>query len=177
MNTFFLIYKLLGKMDHHDVPLRVLEHAAYTFDAVLDQGAYFELKRHRMMTQTPQLLTVELGYTVPRLMIEAGYEEIYREVMEEVADSYRILAEWNPYVASYIVPNGYNRRVLMTLNLREVYHICELRSKPNAHFSMRRLALRMAEIVKEVHPLLASFLRLPEEVDWRDVEKENFTQV
>lgn len=169
--------KLLGKMDHHDVPLRVLEHAAYTFDAVLDQGAYFELKRHRMMTQTPQLLTVELGYTVPRLMIEAGYEEIYREVMEEVADSYRILAEWNPYVASYIVPNGYNRRVLMTLNLREVYHICELRSKPNAHFSMRRLALRMAEIVKEVHPLLASFLRLPGEVDWRDVEKENFTQV
>jgi len=168
---------LLGKLGSHDVPSRVLEHATYTFDVKLDQGAYFELKRHRMMTQTPQPLTVALGYAVPHLITDSFYEKVYRNVMDEIADSYLTLAEWNPYVASYIVPNGYNRRVLLTLNLREIYHLCELRSKPNAHFSMRRVALRMAELVREVHPLLAGFLRLPEGVNWHDVERENFTQV
>lgn len=168
---------LLGKLGSHDVPYRVLEHATYTFDVKLDQGAYFELKRHRMMTQTPQPLTVDLGYAVPRLIADSVCEEVYRNVMDEVANTYRVLAELNPHVASYVVPNGYNRRVLITLNLREIFHLCELRSKPNAHFSMRRMALRMAQLVKEVHPLLAGYLRLPEGVNWHDVERDNFTQV
>ena len=45
---------LLGKAGKFDSPLRELEHITYTFDIVMDQGAYFEIKRHRMMTQTPQ---------------------------------------------------------------------------------------------------------------------------
>jgi thymidylate synthase ThyX len=80
-------------------------------------------------------------------------------------------------VAAYIVPNGFNRRVLMTMNLREVFHFCELRAEKNAHFSIRRLAMRMAEVVKGVHPLLAGYLRMPADETWQSVEDENFTQV
>ena len=172
-----LVEALVGNMGRHVPPLRALEHAAYTFDAQLDQGAYFELKRHRMMTQTPQRLTADLGYAVPRLIVEAGYEEAYRTAMDAAEEAYRTLAVWNPHVAAYVVPNGFNRRVLMTLNLREVFHLCELRSQPNAHFSMRRLALRMAEMIREVHPVLAAYLRLPEGANWREVEAEHFAQV
>jgi hypothetical protein len=75
-----------------------------------------------------------------------------------------------------LVPNGFNRRVLMTLNLREAYHFCELRSAANAHFSIRRIALRMAELIRQVHPALASFMRLPDSEDWRKVEAEHFGQ-
>ena len=174
---FKLVEALLGNMGRHDSPLRALEHAVYTFDAQLDQGAYFELKRHRMMTQTPQRLTADLGYAVPWLIAEAGCEEAYRTAMDAAEDDYRSIAAWNPQVAAYVVPNGFNRRVLMTLNLREVFHLCELRSQPNAHFSMRRLALRMAEMIREVHPALAAYLRLPEGANWREVEEEHFTQV
>lgn len=174
---FKLVEALLGNMGRYDVPLRALEHAVYTFDAQLDQGAYFELKRHRMMTQTPQRLTAGLGYAVPRLIAEAGYEEAYRRAMDAAKEGYHTLAAWNPQVAAYVVPNGFNRRVLMTLNLREVFHLCELRSQPNAHFSMRRLALRMAEIIREVHPVLAAYMRLPEGANWREVEEEHFAQV
>jgi thymidylate synthase ThyX len=172
-----LAQTLLGGMDAFDAPLRELEHSTYTFETVLDQGAYFELKRHRMMTQTPQQLSTELGFSVPRLMTEAGFEPRYRRAMEVAGEAYRRLAAWNPQVAAYLVPNGYNRRVLMTLNLREAYHLCELRSAANAHFSMRRVALQMAEQIKEVHPLLAGFMRLPADVDWRTIERENFTQL
>jgi thymidylate synthase ThyX len=168
---------VLGSMESFDAPRRELEHSAYTFEAVLDQGAYFELKRHRMMTQTPQRLSAELGYAVPRLMTEAGFEAKYRQAMETAGEAYQQLEAWNPEVAAYLVPNGYNRRLLMTLNLREAFHLCELRSAPNAHFSMRRLALQMAEQIREVHPLLVGFMRLPEDADWRAIERENFTQV
>ena len=168
---------LLGRLDRFDAPVRELEHAYYTFDATLDQGAYFELKRHRMMTQTPQWLRADLGYAVPRLMVEAGFEAPYRKAMEQAAEAFSQLEAWNPHVAAYLVPNGFNRRVLMTMNLREVYHFCELRAEKNAHFSIRRIALRMAEMIREVHPLLGAYLRLPQGADWREIEADHFTQV
>ena len=49
-----LAESLLGRLGKFDVPLRELEYCTYTFDLVMDQGAYAEFKRHRMMTQTPQ---------------------------------------------------------------------------------------------------------------------------
>jgi thymidylate synthase ThyX len=168
--------KLLGKLDRFDVPVRALEHADYMFEAVLDQGAYFELKRHRIMTQTPQQLTTDLGYAVPSLIVEAGLEDDYRDAMQAAASSYQELTAWNPHVAAYVVPNAFNRRVLMSLNLRECYHLCELRSQPNAHFSIRRIALQMADLIREVHPTLASFMRIPEDADWREIEREHFAQ-
>lgn len=166
---------LLGNLDQHDTPLRELEHTAYTFDLILDQGAYAEFKRHRMMTQTPQALTARLGYTVPRRLVEAGCESIYRSAMQTAAEMYEDLAVWNPQVAAYIVPNSFNRRVLFSLNLREVYAFCQLRSASAAHFSMRRVALRVAEEVQRVHPLLSQFMRLPKE-SWQAVERQFFSQ-
>jgi thymidylate synthase ThyX len=172
-----LAKSLLGSMDTHDVPSRCLEHAVYTVDALMDQGAYFEVKRHRMMSQTPQRLTARLGYAVPRLMSQAGFEADYREAMQVAAEAYAVLAEWNEDVAAYLVPNGFNRRLLMTFNLREAFHFCELRSAGNAHFSVRRIALRLAELIDEVHPLLVGRMRLPEGVTWQTIEEEHFTQV
>ena len=78
----------LGRLERHDTPLRELEHTTYTFDIVCDQGAYFDLKRHRMMTQTPQPPTVELGYAVPRAIDEAGFGHRFREAIERATDTY-----------------------------------------------------------------------------------------
>jgi thymidylate synthase ThyX len=171
-----LAEEILGGLGRFDVPPRELEHAVFTFEAVMDQGAYFEFKRHRMMTQSPQLLRGDLGYAVPRLICEAGFEDPYREGMERAGSAYTQIATWNPHVAAYLVPNAFNRRVLMTLNLRQLYHFCELRSAANAHFSIRRVALQMAAIVKDTHPRLARFLRLPEDVDWRGIDTAYFVE-
>lgn len=168
---------VLDRSTRFDTPPRALEHTTYTFEAFLDQGAYFELKRHRMMTQTPQRLTAEWGYAVPRLITLAGFEGPYREAMEAALAAYRTLATWNPEVAAYVVPNAFNRRLLMTFNLREAFHFCELRAAANAHFSIRRIAFRMAELIRSQHPLLGSFIQLPEGEDWRSIEAEHFTQV
>ncbi len=166
---------LLGKMGEHDVPIRELEYTCYTFDLVLDQGGFAEFKRHRMMTQTPQTLTTRLGYAVPHRFAQSGFEPRYRTAMESAAQAYEELADWNPQVAAYIVPNGFNRRVLFSLNLREAFAFCQLRSSPQAHFSMRRVAERVAEEIRRVHPLLAKYICLPQE-PWQAVESQHFLQ-
>jgi thymidylate synthase ThyX len=164
---------LLGKLGEHDTPLRELEYTAYTFDLLLDQGGYVEFKRHRMMTQTPQMLTSGLGYSLPRQIMEAGLEPHYRSAMDTAAEAYEILVDWNPHVASYIVPNGFTRRILFTMNLREAFSFCQLRSASNAHYSMRRVAQRVAAEIQRVHPLLAKYLRLPNET-WQEIENQSF---
>lgn len=168
-----LAASLLGRLGQHDVPLRELEYATCTFDLVMDQGAYAEFKRHRMMTQTPQRLTTRLGYAVPRLIVEAGFGSRYRAAMEAAAAMFEKLDAFNPDVAQYGVPNGYNRRVLAQFNLREAYHFCQLRAAANAHFSIRRVALCIYEKLSRVYPLLTAYMHLPQ-VTWQQIESEHF---
>jgi hypothetical protein len=167
---------LLGELGKYDVPPREMEYATYTFDLVMDQGAYAEFKRHRMMTQTPQRLTTRLGYATPRLMLEAGFGSQYDAAMETAARMYEKLFQESSDVAQYVVPNGFNRRVLAQFNLREAYAFCQLRSAANAHFSIRRVAQRIYEEMQRVHPLLTKYMRLHDET-WQGVEEGFFMRV
>lgn len=167
---------LLGDLTRHDIPPRAVEHSSYTVDLVLDQGAYFELKRHRMMTQTPQALTVDLGYAIPADIKRAGFLEPYQAAMEAAQEAYATLAAFNPYVASYVVPNAFNRRVLLTFNLRSADHLINLRTAENAHYSIRRAAYRIAEEIQAVTPLLGSYLRVTPGETWESIEKKHFVQ-
>ena len=167
---------VLGKLSRYDVPLRELEHSTYTFDLVMDQGAYAEFKRHRMMSQTPQMQTAALGYATPRLITEAGFGSQYDAAMDAARSLWEKLNDFNPHLAQYVVPNGFNRRVLSTFNLREAYAFCQLRAASNAHFSIRRVAQRVYEEIARVHPLLAKYMRLPDE-PWQALEGEYFSGV
>jgi len=171
-----LAESLLGKLGKFDVPLRELEYCTYTFDLIMDQGAYAEFKRHRMMTQTPQRLTTRLGYATPLLVTEAGFGSAYEAAMEAASQMYEKLYAFNPNVAQYVVPNGFNRRVLADFNLREAFAFCQLRSAANAHFSIRRVAQKMYEELVHVHPLLTKYIKLHEET-WQGVEEGYFAAV
>lgn len=171
-----LAESLLGRLGKYDVPVRELEYSTYTFDLTMDQGAYAEFKRHRMMTQTPQKLTTRLGYATPTLITEAGFESQYEAAMDAASRMYEKLHQENPSVAQYVVPNGFNRRVLAQFNLREAYAFCQLRSAANAHFSIRRVAQRIHEEIARVHPLLTKYMKLHEET-WESVEEGYFTKV
>jgi len=166
---------LLQRLGKYDAPVRELEYASYTFDLIMDQGAYAEFKRHRMMTQTPQRLTTRLGHAMPRLITESGFGPQYEAAMESASKLYEKLYQFNPSLAQYIVPNGFNRRVLSEFNLREAYAFCQLRSAANAHFSIRRVAQRMYDEIARVHPLLTKYMKVYEET-WQGVEGNYFTK-
>jgi len=173
---FALENQVFEGMDRFDSPLRELEYATFTFELIMDQGAYFEIKRHRMMTQTPQALTTMLGYALPKTIVKAGFEESFHYAMKLAHETYLEIAEWNPFVASYVVPNGYNRRLLFRANLRSLDHLINLRSAQNAHFSVRRIAQKMVEQISLVNPILSSWIRRNQNETWQSVENDYFSE-
>jgi thymidylate synthase ThyX len=143
----------------HRAP-RALEHASYTFEVVANFAAYRDLQRHRMLTQDRQLLGCTLGYDVPTQIVEMGLEERYRVAMDTTRAAWQLLAaDAGPVLAQYIVPLGYRIRWYFRASLREIYHLCELRTTPQGHADYRYVAQQMFRRVYEVHPQLAQYAR------------------
>jgi len=172
-----LITQITEDIGRFDIPVRELEYATFTFDLLMDQGAFFEIKRHRMMTQTTQNLSTLNGYAVPKVIVEAGFEENYHQAMQLADQTYQEISEWNPHVASYIVPNGYNRRLLLKANLRSLDHLLNLRSAPNAHFSVRRIVQRMAEEIIKTNPLFGGLFRYNQNETWQSIQNDYFADI
>jgi thymidylate synthase ThyX len=160
-----------------DVPIRELEHVTMTFDCVMDQGAYYEVKRHRMMTQTPQCFTPDLGYAMPRPFEQAGLGDKFCAAVEAAGAAYHTLAEDFPFQAAYVLTNAHNRRVLLTMNLREAFHFCHLRGAPGAHFSIQRVAGQILEHIQAIYPALAQYMECQECVPPAQIEHEYFARV
>ena len=64
-----------------------------------------------------------------------------------------------PALAQYAVPLAFRVRWYFRVNLREVYHLCELRTTPQGHPDYRWVAQEMFRRVAEVHPRLAAYAR------------------
>jgi thymidylate synthase ThyX len=155
-----IIEEYLLRRGPHDQPLRALEHLYYTFDMVLDYGAYRDIQRHRMATQTRQSLSTRYGYGVPEDLVAYGLGATFQTCMEHAADAYSGLAEDYPLEAQYVLPLAYRIRVLFTWNLRELFHFIQLRSAKQGHFSYRRIAQQVYAEIERVHPALARYIRV-----------------
>ena len=137
---------------------RALEHAQYTFEIVANFGAYRDLHRHRMLTQDRQLLGTSLGYDLPPGLADLGMADRFRDAVEGAATVYPALErDAGPTLAQYIVPLAFRVRWYFRANLREVYHLCELRTTPQGHPDYRWVAQEMFRRVAEVHPRLARY--------------------
>ena len=171
-----LVKKFVMMKGTHDQVLREFEYGSATIDLVLDQGAYFELKRHRMMTQTAQAFTPALGFAIPKLIEINGLSDLFKDMMHTASAAYETLAKQDPTAAAYVLPNAFNRRVLMNINLRSAIHLVKLRCAENAHFAIRRPILRIAETLQEHFPLFDEILTPCTDETWQGVEKDYFSE-
>ena len=92
-----------------------------------------------------QDLTANLGFAAPRLIEECRLLDKYKQAMNVAEQAYKILTEFSRPVTAYIVPYGFNRRLAISMNLREAFHFCSLRTNPQTHFSARHVALQVIE--------------------------------
>lgn len=150
-------------------PGRALEEPSYLFELLADLGAYRDLQRHRVLTQERQPYTARHGYITPPELVEAGLEAAYREALERAGDVTTALEQAFPEQAGYALPFAYRVRWRVRLNLREAYHLLELRSAPQGHPSYRRVAQEMFAAIAAVHPSLAEGMRF---VDMGDYDLE-----
>jgi thymidylate synthase ThyX len=142
----------------YDKPPRELEYSYYTFDCLLDQGAYYDLKRNRIMTQTPQILHGQYGYYTPKIFDEVGLGSEYRQAMEKAHDTALLISNDYPYEAQYITTKATARRYIMKMNLREAFYFVGLRSKKNGHIMYRKIAQMVFDQIYKVHPNIAKYI-------------------
>ncbi|MGH3732921.1 MAG: FAD-dependent thymidylate synthase [Acidimicrobiales bacterium] len=130
-------------------PGRALERTDYRFEVVSDYGAFRDLQRHRLLTVEWQPLTVDLGFDVPEVVVDAGIAERYEESLGRSAELFSDLREELPQQAQYCVALAFRIRYVMQMNAREAMHLIELRSGPQGHPSYRRIAQEMARLIRD----------------------------
>jgi len=147
------------RANRRDKPGRAFENTYYRFDILADYGIYRDLQRHRMLTQERQFLGVSHGYELPREIVEAGFENDFRNGMNAAADLFGKMERELPAEAQYVVPLAYRIRWYMYMNLRELYHFVELRSSKQGHSAYRKVAQAMYREVEKVHPALVEGMK------------------
>src|SRR5262249_42285010 len=75
-------------------------------------------------------------------------------------EAWQKLEASHPLEAQYAVPLAYRIRTLWTLNLRELFHVIELRSSRQGHPSYRRIAQGLYRTACAVHPSLNELIRV-----------------
>ena len=149
---------LEGRANRRQRVPRALEHAQYKFEIVANFAAYRDLHRHRMLTQERQLLGTSLGYDLPAGVAELGMESRFRAAVEAAGAAHAALEkDLGPALAQYAVPLAFRVRWYFRVNLRELYHLCELRTTPQGHPDYRWVAQEMFRLASEVHPRLTRF--------------------
>ena len=148
-----LIEAAFRRMEFYDFPLREFEYADLTFAAEISASCFAQLKRHRMATLTAQAYDPGLGVSVPPSFAAVGAVREFRELVEITNATYRRLKERAGEAADYVLTNAHRRRVLLKINVRELYHISRLREDPTAQWEIRKLAGRMSNLAREVMPL------------------------
>lgn len=136
---------------------RALEVVDFEFEIVADFGAYRDLQRHRMLTQSRQMLSCDWGYTIPQELVGSSIEAPYRAAMERAAAAFNKMRVDFPREAQYVVPMGYHIMWQFKLNLRAAQWLCELRSQPAGHTAYRYIAQQMAKQIIERYPLFEPF--------------------
>lgn len=143
----------MSHMELFDAVLREFEHVGLTFELVVCAACYGQLKRHRMSSQTTQAYDPSLGLTIPPSVARVGLADRVAEVANESEALATRIAEHAPHAAPYILMNAHRRRVLMTLNARELYHVSRLREDEHAQWDIRALTAEMVRQAKDAMPL------------------------
>jgi thymidylate synthase ThyX len=147
------VKKAFQHLEFFDAVLREFEHLYLTYDLIVSAACFGQLKRHRMATITCQRYSPALGVTIPPKIIAGGLEEPFLRVVKKTEEIYASLRKTHPAAAAYVLTNAHQKRVLLTVNARELYHISRLREDAHAQWDIQRLSFQMTKIAKEVMPL------------------------
>lgn len=153
----FAYTKFRGNRRHR--PGRAFEMVEYLFEMFTNFGMFRDLHRHRILTIERQLLSTKHGYDIPKEVIYSGIEKDFKDCMYLSDNVYRKLAKTMPYEAQYAVNFAYKYPYFIKINLRELYHMVELRTIAQGHPDYRYICQEIYKKVNGVHPLLTKGMK------------------
>ncbi|MEW5701469.1 MAG: FAD-dependent thymidylate synthase [Candidatus Zixiibacteriota bacterium] len=135
-----LLREYVAPLGPFDSMPRAFEHLVYLIEITIDYGAWRDIQRHRIGTQTAQELTPHLGYTVPTLIDQLGWRGRFGELAGRSQQVYDAIHAVSPAEAVYALMLAFRKRSLFVWNLREVCHFVRLRGTAKGHDAYRAIA-------------------------------------
>ena len=152
-NEIILAYtKFRGNRRHK--PGRAFEMVEYLFEMFTNFGMFRDLHRHRILTMERQLLSTKHGYDIPKEIIDSDMEKDFKDCMYLSSSTYQNIAKTMPVEAQYAVNFAYKYPYFIKINLRELYHVIELRTTAHGHPDYRYICQQIFKKINEIHPLL-----------------------
>jgi thymidylate synthase ThyX len=152
-NEIILAYtKFRGNRRHR--PGRAFEMVEYLFEMFTNFGMFRDLHRHRILTMERQLLSTKHGYDIPKEIIDSGIEKDFKDCMYLSSNTYQNIVKTMPVEAQYAVNFAYKYPYFIKINLRELYHVIELRTTAQGHPDYRYICQQMFKKINDIHPLL-----------------------
>jgi len=156
-----LVKKVLSSGHHSTV-----EHCQFVFAiSGVSRACTHQLVRHRHMSfsQKSQRYVTEKGefeYVTPKTIENSALYEEYKEMMKKISDFYGKLVEAGipGEDARSVLPNAATSSLIVSLNLRELMHLAQLRLCTNAQLEIRMLVRKMCDLVVEQEPWLKDYL-------------------
>jgi len=150
-----ILKALFGPMQEWDAVPRAFELAEFRFELIVSASCFAQLKRHRMATILPQDYNISLGFTVPPTVLEAGFGQKFKEIMDRSSVFYgKLLTHGLRDAATYVLTQAHRRRVLVKMNARELYHFSRLRQDSHAQWDIRNVADKMVAAARKTCPLV-----------------------
>ena len=123
------------------------------FELVVSASNFAQLKRHRLMTLLAQEYNPEFGYTIPESIKAINKENELKEICNRSSELfYKFKTKYNR-AAEYCLTNAHRRRVLVSVNPRELYHVSRLREDAHAQWDIKNTARNMLYLAKKVASL------------------------
>jgi flavin-dependent thymidylate synthase len=148
-----LFKTVFKEMKAYDSAPREFEHASLTFELAVSATCFAQLKRHRMATISAQPYDPTLGITVPPAIAAIGMASALQDVCGQAAELAGKIGKTAPVAAPYILTNAHRRRVIMTVNAREMYHMSRVRADQSAQWDIRETTAKMTQLAQEAMPL------------------------
>lgn len=147
-----------------------LEHVSYTFavDGV-SRALTHQLVRHRLASfnqQSQRYVKFDDGFSLvepPQIAQDSEAHAIFTECMDACAEAYEKIRELKngedkpriaPEDARFVLPNAAETKIVITMNIRELWHFFELRCCNRAQWEIRELAHKMLDLVRPTAPYI-----------------------
>jgi thymidylate synthase ThyX len=149
-------------------PGRGMERVYYKFDIKSDFASFRDLQRHRLMTIDWQLLNPNLGFEIPKEIIQTNLESEWEKAIKISNQLYSLLSSYGTEVSQYPVLFGHKIRYTMQLNARAAFHLLELRTTRQGHPNYRYVCQEMHKLIKEKagHTVIADLMNFIDHNDY-----------
>ena len=137
---------------------RAFELVDCSFELAMSECCWSQFKRHRVATLLKQKAYSLNSYIFPPIIYTLKREDKWLKLLKETNLLKQKLTEVSPDLVPYARLNAEQVRVLVKMNLREIYHFIRLRADINAQWEIRNLACSFAEYIRPLAPFATSYL-------------------